>query len=129
MYNAGTLGCADLFPGYDGVYYILLSGEFVKWAAIAPADHIAAPERLDNMVVTLVAPLEGLQHGQQFFGQVIVLAVLLDFDVGQVRIHGCRNVGCQRPGRGCPYQEVFTGAAYQRQAYIETKVSGLFVTL
>src|SRR5947207_16013097 len=120
----GSRCCDELLIWYDGVNYILLIVELVKWAAIAPDDLIAAPERLDNMVVTLVAPLEGLQHGQQFFGQVIVLAVLLDFDVGQVRIYGCCNVGCQCPGRGCPYQEVFTGAAYQWQAYIETKVSG-----
>src|SRR6266487_2487215 len=129
MDDAGTFSCAHLFPWYDGMYYALLRREFVKWAAIAPADHIAAFEGLSNMVVALVAALEGPQHGQQLLGQVIVLAILLDFDVGQVRMHGSGNVGGQRPGRGCPYQEVFTGAVYQRQAYIETEVSGLFVPL
>src|SRR5205085_2719445 len=64
MDDAGTFSCAHFFPGYDGVYYALLGREFVKWAAIAPAVHIAAIERLHNMVVALVTAFEGFQHGQ-----------------------------------------------------------------
>ena len=81
------------------------------------------------MIIALVAAFEGFQDGQQVLCEVIELSILLYFDVCKVRMNSRRDVGGECPGRGCPYQQVFARVVYQRQAYIEAEVGGLFVPL
>src|SRR5258708_33541416 len=80
--------------------------KLVEWAAILPAHYIAAFKRLHHVVVALVTALEGFQDRQEFLREVVVLAVLCYFDVGQVRVHSRSNICGQCPGRGYPHQNV-----------------------
>src|SRR6266700_138514 len=77
MNDTRTLTGTDLFPGNDGMYDVLLGGQFIEGATIAPTNHLTAFEGLNNIIVTLITTFEGLENRSQVLGQVIILAVLL----------------------------------------------------
>ncbi len=129
MYNASTLGRADLFPGYDSMLDSLHSGQLVERTAILPASQIMPFERLNHVVIALVATLERLEHRKQVFSQIVELAVLLHLHIGKLRVDRGGYVRGQRPGRGGPDQQVLAGPVNQRQAHVQAEVLDLLVIL
>src|SRR5258706_14831684 len=108
MHNTGSLCGAYVFPRDDRMHDPLRRWKLVEWAAILPAHHVAAFQRLHHVIVALVTALEGFQHWQEGFGKVIVLSVLFYLDVWQIWMHCRSNVGSKCPGCGRPYQQVLT---------------------
>ena len=112
MDDASSFSCTDVLPWHDGVDNALFCGQLVKWAAIAPTQHFTAFQRLCDVVVSFVTPLKRFQHREEFLCQVIILAILFYFDVGQVGVYCCRDVSSQCPRRGRPDKQVFTRMVY-----------------
>src|SRR6266853_1233138 len=129
MHNTGSLGGAYVFPWDDRMNDTPRRWKLVEWAAILPAHHITAFKRFHHVVVALVTALEGFQDRQKFLREVIVLAVLCYFDVGQVRVHSRSKIGGQGPGRGCPHQQVLAWPVHYWKAHIQAQVADILVIL
>ena len=78
-------------------------GQVVEGTVIGPADHLAAGQLAEHLVLAA-------QHVQRAFGEVEDLVALAHFGVGQTGADGGSDVAGERPGGGGPDQERFRQA-------------------
>src|SRR5260370_26516998 len=106
---------ADLLPG----------GQIVERPLVAPAQHRAPWQRLHHPRLAMLVAAQLGQLGHHFFGEIIELAVLFHFGIGEIGIHSDGDVGGQRPRRRGPDEQILAWAVHQRQAHVDAGVLDL----